>query len=103
MKDIIPSTLTLWATWTSIIVSGIWAWLVYLHKFTKTWNFKLSIFMIKIFMWWFIWYIVQQYTDSWALAWIAWVFSTMIFDFIEENWPEIVKKFAKDKFNLEIK
>jgi hypothetical protein len=105
MKNEIIETVKQVFSWISVgvFVWSIWGGLMNLYNFTKTWKFKLSLFIISICIWWFVWYITSEFTDSGAIMWISWALSMKLFDIASENWFQILKKFIGENIEVKIK
>ena len=100
MKNTFISTVS--SIWAWVFAWGMWAWLMNLHKWTRTWTFHFTVFLIAICVWWFVWYIAQELTDSWAIAWITWAVAMKIFDITDEYSWTIIKGFLEKRFNIKL-
>ena len=100
MKNTFINTVS--SIWTWIFAWGIWAGVMSLHKWTRTWAFRFTVFLIEISIWLFVWYISQELTWSWAIAWLAWLIAKKFFDIIDEYSWAVIKRFIEKKLNIKL-
>ena len=91
------------AIWVGIVSGSIGGWLMNLYNFTKTGIFKFSVFSISIWIWGFVGYLTSEFTSSGALSWIAGAISMKIFDIVNENWNELIRKILEEKYWVNLK
>jgi len=100
MKEAILNTFSGIGVW--VLAWATWAWLMNLHKFTRSWSFHFTILLIAILTWAFVWYIVQEYTESGALAWVAGAVSMRIFDLLDNYSWAIIKQLIEKKLWIKL-
>lgn len=73
---------------------------MHLHTFTKWESFKISVFLISTAIWWFVGYIIWEFSNSWAMAWVWGAISMKIFDLASENWLVLLEWYIKSKYQI---